>query len=153
LSDGGDFARYVRGESGPTVGGQWFEMLRDEAAQGRRRRKLHITVGDTLSSYERYEFEWGFAKTVAAGEDVRIVDPQVLPLDVADLCDFWVVDGGIVIKQIYGDDNKFSYAEVVTDTADMAVYRAVASVLWDSSTPFADWWAAHPQEHRGEHAA
>lgn len=148
-SDGGDFARYLDGADGPIEGGAWGDKLRGWTAEGRIRTKIHVVEGE-LSDYERYEFEWGFTRTVRAGEVVRVLeaDPGVL----TDVPDFWVVDTEHVVRMDYDDAGKFVAAHVVTGP-DAATYRALARVMWAESTPFETWWDAHPGYRRTSRAA
>ncbi len=148
-SDGGDFDRYLRGEPGPTEGEAWRDRLRADTAAGRQWAKVHIVHGG-LTDYERYEFEWGFTGTTAAGEDVRI--HQARDGVLADLPDFFVVDGEHVVRSVYDPNGKFVQAHVVTG-ADAVVYRALAASIWADAVPFKEWWDARPDEHRHTNAA
>lgn len=153
-SDGGDFPRYLAGEDAPLEGDAWRQRLRDEHAAGKYRRKIHIVAPGGLSDYERYEFEWGFAGTVAAGEDVRILDCSVSAwAEVRDVADFWVTGDRNVVVMRYDEIGRFRGAYVVTDVSHAAAYRALAQDLWDRSTPFTQWWAENPNEHRRARAA
>jgi len=69
--DGGDVARYLRGEPEPDSQrkGAWLERLRAERAAGKTRSRVHV-LRSPLSDYLRYECEWGCLLNVAAGEDV-----------------------------------------------------------------------------------
>lgn len=148
-SDGGDFARYLDGAPEPLEGAAWRERLRADTAAGKRWAKVHVVVGD-LSDYERYEFEWGFTRTVAAGEQVRIYEAQPGELD--ELADFTVIDHQHVVHAVYDSDDQFVYGEPVTGLA-AAPYRILARQLWERAVDFHTWWDAHPEARRRPHAA
>lgn len=148
-SDGGDFARYLKGETEPDEGAAWQDRLRRDTAGGRRWAKVHILRGEP-TEYERYEFDWGFNRTVGAGEDVRIL--EVASTEFPDVPDFFVVDHEHVVRSVYSDTGAFVAAHVVTGP-DAAVYRALAASMWARGERFTSWWEAHPEAHRRPRAA
>lgn len=151
-SDGDDVIAYLRGDPRPASGSAWLDRLRTDSTANppKRWRKVHVVRG-ALSDYERYEFEWGFQDTVAAGEDVRVLDVSDLP-ELADrLVDFYVVDTRHVIAVRY-DGGRFDAAEAVEGLAATALI-AVRDLAWHQAVPFGKWWQAHPQFHRPAGAA
>src|SRR5690349_21452596 len=68
-SDGGDVARYLRGEPAPHAGRKnpWLEELAAERRAGRSRSRVHV-LATPLGDYLRYECEWGYVLNVQAGE-------------------------------------------------------------------------------------
>lgn len=149
-SDGGDFARFLDGAPEPTEGAAWHDRLREDTVAGKAWAKVHVVVGGELSDYERYEFEWGFTRTVAAGERVRIYDADPGELD--GLADFFVVDHQHVVRSVYSDNDRFVYAQPIVGP-DAASYLLHARFLWDGAIDFRTWWAAHPEAHRRPQAA
>lgn len=154
-SDDDDFVRYVRGESAPQSPARepWYQRLRDEAAQGRQRRR--VWVGRTpLGPYPRYEMEWCFTANVRAGEDIRVLDVTASPAGEPLLRagDFFVADGTHVARHLYDHQGRVNGSVAVgADFAD--AYVALAEMAWRMATPFAEWWAAHPEFHRTGRAA
>lgn len=59
-SDGGDVARYLRGESAPDPERKerWLAHLRRERAEGKLTERVHV-LRSPLTGYLRYECEWG----------------------------------------------------------------------------------------------
>lgn len=152
-SDGGDYRRYVHGEPEPVEGAGWLDMLRRDTAARKIRRKVHLVRDGQLSDYQRYAMEWGFARTTAAGEQVRIVDvdPDTWATTAA-VGDYYLADGRDVLRMHYDGADRFTGAEVVYG-AEAAVLRALAVHLWDRAEDFTTWWGQHPQCHRGRRAA
>lgn len=74
-SDDDDFHRYLRGEPAPTaeVKQAWLDRLRADTDAGRIWRRIHA-VAEPLTDYIRYEAEWGYCYSSAAGECIRIAN-------------------------------------------------------------------------------
>jgi hypothetical protein len=148
-SDGGDFARYLDGAPEPLEGAAWRDRLRADTAAGKAWAKVHVIVGD-LSDYERYEFEWGFTRTTAAGEQVRIYEAQPGELDGLD--DYTVVNHQHVVAGIYAADDQFVYGLPINGPAARAM-QVLARQLWERAIDFPIWWENHPEAHRRPRAA
>jgi hypothetical protein len=152
-SDGGDFARYMAGESLPdaTRKNAWLDELASDRAQGKVWQWVHV-VRSPLSDYLRYSFEWGYALNIAAGAQVRILDlaERARPEGVPDE-DFWLLDDRAGIVMVYDDDNQFVGAEPIP-AAELGRYKAAEAAAWAAAVPFAQYWAAHPAYHRARAA-
>lgn len=149
-SDGEDYRRYLDGEPVPSASGkqQWLDRLRTDTAAGRVRRNVHV-VRAPLSPYLRYQFEWCYAPNAAAGQEIRILDVTEVPTAamLLDVGDFAVIEGRHVARLRYTPDG--GYRGAVASGADAATaFAALAGVAWMMATPFATWWAEHPQYHR-----
>lgn len=154
--DGSDFSVYLAGGDQPHNPGKlaWQEHLRAERAAGIWRRRVHlIDTTHGLGDYLRYECEWGYNATTAAGEGVRILDlptarhpPELTEID----HDFWLIDGERVVRMHYSADATFDGAELLP--ADHTPrYQAARDLAWSMAEEFTSWWAAHPQYHRANH--
>jgi hypothetical protein len=154
-SDGGDVARYLRGEREPDPARKepWLARLRTERAEGKQRQRVHVVQGP-LSGYLRYECEWGYVPNVAAGEDVRILDlsERPLPAGLTIDHDFWLIDGQHVIRMHYADDGRFLGAELLA-AGELPRYRAARDAALAAAEPFTDYWGRHPEYHRANQAA
>ncbi|MGH3694662.1 MAG: DUF6879 family protein [Pseudonocardiaceae bacterium] len=154
-SDGEDYRRYLNGESAPTAAGkqEWLDRLRTDTAAGRLRRNVHL-VCSPLAPYLRYQFEWCYLPNTAAGQDIRVLDMTDIPAAVAllEVGDLAVVEGRHVARLRYDPNGSYQGAVAVGDDAAVG-YLALAEVAWSLATPFATWWAEHPQYHRGHTAA
>ncbi len=154
-SDGGDVARYLRGEPEPDPARKspWLARLRAERAAGKLRQRVHV-LRSPLSGYLRYECEWGYVPNVAAGEDVRILDlaerPRPSGLDVDH--DFWLLDDRDVIRMHYDQDGRFLGGEIL-DAIAVPRYRAARDAALETAEPFTGYWQRHPEYHRANQAA
>lgn len=154
-SDDEDYLRYVEGEPAPLSPYRepWYEQLRRERAAGQIWRNVHV-VDQPLNDYLRYQFEWCYACNVEAGMDVRILDTTARPeaRRVLTAGDFYVIDGHEIVLVRYAEDGTYLGA-VGAGASSTNGYAALAELAWDMSTPFTQWWAAHPQYHRRSSAA
>lgn len=154
-SDGGDVARYLRGEQEPDPARKepWLALLRTERAEGKRRRRVHVVQGP-LSGYLRYECEWGYAPNVAAGEDIRILDlsERPRPADLTVDHDFWLLDSETVVQMHYAGDGRFVGAEVLAASA-LPRHLTARDAALAAAEPFTDYWQRHPEYHRANRAA
>jgi len=148
-SDGGDFARYLHGEPGPDMERKraWHKVLEDDRARGVRNYRVHV-LRSPLSPYLRYECEWGYAYNTPH-EDIGILDlaEQEEPAGLIDH-DFWLVDDAQVVRLHYDTGGRYLGAEVLPAEV-LPRYIAAREAAWGAAVPFARYWAAHPQYHRG----
>ena len=100
---------------------QWLRRVRHFRRTGRWIGRVHV-LRRPLTDYLRYEFAV-YDHTVAAGEDVRILDLT----DQADpglpRADFWLFDERAVVRMHYADDGTQLGRELL-DHADPAPYVA-----------------------------
>jgi len=145
-SDGDDFRRYIRGDPAPSAEAKqpWLDRIRADVATGRAWRRIHA-VTHPRPDYVRYECEWGYVPNAAAGEQIRIAE---LTPALAQVGDFFVLDGEHVVRSRYDEDFRFVGAEVITDRDTAAPLLALAGSLWNEAADFTTWWAAHPDYHR-----
>jgi hypothetical protein len=145
-SDAGEFAQFLRGESGPDLVGKaaWLDGLRADHAAGRGWRYVHV-LRRPLTDYLRYELDWCYRPNADAGMDIRILDlaEAGLPDSLLRAGDFFVIDGDTVVRMHYDQANDFAGAEIVNQNP--AVYVAHSELLWTLAEPFATWWARHPE--------
>lgn len=147
-SDEDDFARYLRGEPGPTPRRKqpWLDRLRRERDAGIHNHRVHV-LSTPLTDYLRYECEWGHAPN-AEFEDIRILDTAERPRpDGLVDHDFWLVDDRDVVRMHYDDAGRYLGAEPL-DPDHAPRYRRARDVAVAAAEPFATWWARHPEERR-----
>jgi hypothetical protein len=154
--DGSDMSVYLAGGDQPDNLEKlaWQEHLRAERDAGIWRHRVHlIDTTHGLNDYLRYECEWGYTATTAAGEDVRILDLPAAgrPRELTEIDhDFWLIDGGRVVRMHYNADATFHGGELMpADTVPS--YRAAREIVWNMAEEFTSWWAAHPEYHRAHH--
>lgn len=148
-SDEDDYRRYLRGEAAPaaTVKAPWLDRIRLDTAAGRIWRRVHA-VTEPLTDYLKYEAEWGYRYSAAAGEQIRIAP---LTSALTKVGDFFVIEGERVVRSRYDASGRFQHAELLQSDA-AAPYVAIAALLWEQAEDFTTWWAARPQYHRDQAA-
>jgi hypothetical protein len=149
-SDQDYYLRYMDGRSGPTDAdlAVWGTRLRDYSADGSTWRNLHVVDGD-IGDYLRYQFEWAYSFNTRHGMDVRIVDAAEQPAArvLLRIGDFWALERQHVVLCRYDEQGRPQGTVGVDDSGKLG-YLAAAEMAWALGTPFAQWWAAHPQYHR-----
>jgi len=134
-----DLAAFARGQLPPpgyTYG--WLDTVAEARKQGKTMRRVRI-VTRPLSFYTQWEFIWGFAWNVKAGEDIRILDIT----DRADIelpdHDFWLFDDSTVVRLLYWPDGTQIGRELV-EAPDLASYLAWRDAAWKLAVPFTDYY-------------
>lgn len=148
-SDQDNVRRYLAGQGGPSwaQGDDWMEYLAAEAGQGIRRYRVRV-LASPLSDYLKYECEWGYAYTTAAGEEVNVLDlseaprPEGLPDE-----EFWLYDDRDVVVLDYDAQGRFIDARALPES-EAPRYRHYRDLAMSASVPFATWWARHPENLR-----
>lgn len=141
-SDRDDFQRWVNGATTPNP--ERIAALRDELvaelADGRRAYRVKVMF---RSQHNIMAADWDYPVTVAAGEDVRVLDvyDQPLPKAALGLEDFWVIDGRVVVMH-YSVTGKFLGAGDVL-RGDVPRYLDARDALVAAAVPFQQWKASH----------
>lgn len=152
-SDEADFEAFMSGAPGPDMAAKqgWLDWLSSVRESGRTWRNLRVVDGWT--DYLAFECGWCYPDNVSAGADVRILDlgETDVPAELLDVDDFYIVDGHAAVVA-YDKDGNYLYALPLDNPGRLIEAR---DRLWDAATPFADWWAGHPERHRrtAHHAA
>lgn len=117
----------------------WLDTMTAARAAGKTVQRVRV-LRQPLSDYIRYEFAWGFAYNVPAGEDIRVLDltDQTGP-DLPDH-DFWLFDDVTVVKLLYRPDGTQIGRELIADP-DLDAYRRWRQEAWRASVPFGDYWS------------
>lgn len=151
-SDGGDVARYLRGEPDPDPErkGPWLRELVEEAAAGKVRSRVRVFTSPP-TDYLRYEFEWGYLPNAQAGEQIRVLDlaERERPAELVDE-DFWLLDNEHVLRMVYDAAGRF---EGTLLAADPEPYRAARDAAVSAADEFLSWWERHTQYRRANWAA
>lgn len=154
--DGSDLSAYLAGLAQPRSPDKlaWEEHLRAERSAGIWRHRVHvIDTTHGLGDYLRYECEWGYTATAAAGEDIRVLDLAAVyrPRELTDIDhDFWLIDEQRVVRMHYCTDANFHGAELLP-AHHTPRYLAAREAALALAEEFTSWWAAHPEYHRANY--
>lgn len=146
-SDGDDFRRWQAGADEPTWSRKqaWLDDLAADTRTGITHRRVR-RLGQTLTEYELYSCQWGYALNVDAGEDIRVLRDG--EHDVPELVDteYWVINDELVVPVLYDVRGGFIGAGVLSGER-AAEFLADRELAWAAAEPFAQWWARHPELH------
>ncbi|MCP2335791.1 DUF6879 family protein [Actinomadura rupiterrae] len=134
-----EFERFLAGEKPPAdLHYPWLDKVTDGTASGKRFLRVHV-VTRPLSDYLRYEFEWGYAFNVRAGEDIRILDVTGEPDPGLPDHDFWMFDEATVVRMLYRPDGTQIGRELV-ERPDIDAYRRYRDLALKGAVPFQEYW-------------
>jgi hypothetical protein len=148
-SDQDNVRQYLAGNKGPSWadGDDWMDYLIAEKQQGIRRYRVHV-LASPIGPYLRYECEWGYAYTTAAGEEVYVLDTTETPRPVGlPSEEFWLYDDRHVVIMDYDDHGRFVTARALPES-ETERYRHYRDLAMSAAVPFVDWWARHPENLR-----
>lgn len=116
----------------------WLDTVADARKAGKTMRRVRL-VTRPLSFYTRWEFVWGFAYNVKAGEDIRILDTTGQSTPDLPEHDFWLFDESAVVELLYNPDGTQIGRELVGHP-DLDRYRAWRDAAWKAAVPFTDYY-------------
>jgi hypothetical protein len=117
----------------------WLDTMAAARAAGKTVCRVRV-VRQPLTDYVRYEFEWGFAYNVEAGEDIRVLDLTDQPDPGLPDHDFWLFDEQTVVKMLYRPDGTQIGRELIP-APDLDAYLHYRDVAWCQAIPFREYWA------------
>lgn len=116
----------------------WLTRVRHFSRTGRWIGRVHV-ICRPLTDYLRYEFAV-YRHTVAAGEDVRILDLTNQPNPGLPAEDFWLLDDTAVVRMDYDPDGTQLRRELLEDV-DPAPYVVWKRLALDHAQPFMKYCA------------
>jgi hypothetical protein len=135
-----ELARFRAGETHPPAEYHygWLDTVANARKAGKTMRRVRV-VTRPLTDYTAYEFHWGYAYNVQAGEDIRILD--VTDGNGPDLPDhdFWFFDETTVVQMLYRPDGTQIGRELV-EHPDLSKYLAWQDAAWQAAVPFTDYY-------------
>ncbi len=115
---------------------QWLARVRHFRAAGRWVGRVHV-LRRPLTDYLRYEFAV-YRHSVAAGEDVRILDLTGQPDPDLPGQDFWLFDDTSVVRMDY-DERGTQLGRELLEDADPAPYVEWQRIALAHSQPFEEY--------------
>lgn len=147
-SDGDDFHRWVACVQDPDWERlqPWLDHLSASRERGVVRRRVRW-FGATLTDYERYACEWGYAHTDPAGEEIRVLRDGEHAIPELRSTDYWIVNDDTVVPMLYDTRGGFVGAGVLSPDLGKQ-WLVEADIAWKAAEPFGQWWARHPELRR-----
>ncbi len=143
-----EIAAFLAGQPRPMLDPeheQWAAVLRDHRREGRVAQRVHV-ITEPISDYARWELTWGYAPSVEAGEDIRIVpvsEGVPWPVDIPH-CDYWLFDAHELYDMHYDPDGMWLGVELVTDPARIATACHWREAALHHSVPWRQYVQARP---------
>lgn len=147
-SDGDDFHRWLAGAAEPTWARKqaWLDALSEDRANGIEHRRVRC-FGSTLTDYELYSCQWGYALNQDAGEEIRVLrDGEHQVPNLLDT-EYWIINSDIVVPVLYDAAGGFVGAAVL-GSERVEEFLTDRDVAWHAAEPFDQWWSRHPELHR-----
>ncbi|MFC9085946.1 DUF6879 family protein [Nocardiopsis dassonvillei] len=138
-----ELRRFLAGETRPAEElhtDSYLLRVRDHVERGRRIRRVH-TLTSPLGDHLRFQFEWGYAFSVQAGEEVNILDFATTPDPGLPRQDFWLFDDTRVVLMHYAADGTQTGRELL-EGADPAPYVAYKNLALEHAVPFTEYYKA-----------
>lgn len=136
-SEQGEYEIFLKtGELNIPYDDVWLTRVRHFRSTGRIVRRVHI-IDRPLTDYLRYEFAV-YRFTVAAGEDVRIMDLTNESNPGLPAHDYWLFDDTAVVRMDYSSDGTQLGRELLENT-DPSPYVAWKEMALQNSKPFASY--------------
>jgi hypothetical protein len=102
-----DYARFLAGEELPkTNETDWARIVRMQISEGKIMQRVHV-VSMPLTSYLKFEIDWGYIYNSAAGEQIHLLDRKKVSDDVLRMTDYWLFDRKTLIVMQYDKDGRF----------------------------------------------
>jgi hypothetical protein len=134
-----DYNRFLAGENPPAdLRYPWLDEVAKAVQAGKTVQRVHV-VRRPLSDYLRFEFAWGYAFNVNAGEDIRILDLTDKPDPGLPDHDFWIFDGQRVVTMLYRADGSLLGRDLL-DRPDLGLYRRYQEIALSGAVPFKECW-------------
>lgn len=134
-----DFTRFRAGERPPAdLHYDWLDRVAELTAAGRSMTRVHV-VRRPLSEYLRFEFDWGYAFNVRAGEDIRILDLTDGPSPALPDHDFWLFDDSTVVQMHYRADGT-QIGRELAPAPDLELYRGYRDAALADAVNFKEYW-------------
>ena len=118
----------------------YLVRVRNQTGAGLKMHRVH-TVTSPLNEHLRFEFEWGYAFSVRAGEEVHILDFATTPDPGLPAQDFWLLDDEHVVLMHYAADGTQTGRKLLED-ADPAPYVRYKNLALAHATPFTEYYKA-----------
>jgi hypothetical protein len=131
-----EYRRFLAGEELPKTAAEseWVKFVKTCVSEGKTIQRVHA-ISLPLTPYIKYEIEWGYLYTSAAGEDIRLLDRANISPDLAGLKDFWLFDRKTLVIVQYDSDGRFLHGERDDSPEALKAHIDFCAILESQSTP------------------
>jgi hypothetical protein len=141
-SERAEYQAYLAGDESKKTGNKkWADYIYDHSQQGKVFERIHV-IPRELTDYLRYEIDWGYRYSAAAGERIFFAYRDDLPLNIAaqHLPDFWLFDESSCLIQRYDDGGAWLRSDILESAEGVAFLKSLRDEIKEVSFPM----HAHP---------
>jgi hypothetical protein len=128
---------FLSGAPRPPDGNEeWCALVADAVASGKRMARVHV-VPRRLTPYLRFEIEWGYLYSAAAGEEILRLqeDSPAGFFGALPVHDFWLFDDRVCVRMHYDPAGRFLFGELIDDPAALDAYRQTRDLAMAGAVP------------------
>lgn len=130
-----EFRRFLAGEElAKTDEGEWVKFVKRCVSEGKIIQRVHA-ISLPLTPYLKYEIQWGYLYTSAAGEDIHLLDRAKMSPDISGLKDFWLFDKKTLVFVHYDSAGRFLHGELDDSAEALKAHIDYCAVLVSQATP------------------
>jgi hypothetical protein len=129
-----EFDRFRNGEPlSISQNREWTTFVDSCVRAGKTIQRVHL-LPNQLTPYLRFEIDWGYVYSSAAGEDIRLGTRESIDLPEANQ-DFWLFDDQFLVLMRYDNIGAFLGIEQLTAPEDIVRFRRTRDYLLKKSEP------------------
>lgn len=112
---------------------EWCQLVANSKRLGKRISRVRILPSE-LTSYLRYEIEWGYSYSFEAGEEIGLLlQKKTSCLQRFNLQDFWLFDDQILVVMDYDKEGQFLGGHQVEDDETVALHLDLRAIALENS--------------------
>jgi hypothetical protein len=138
-----DFQRFVHGVPLPqTANAEWADEVKELTSSGKQIIRVRL-LPEQVNPYLRFELEWGYPYSAAAGEDIRFLPRKKATQLVGDnktLVDFWLFDDAEAVILNYNPDATSVDVELVSAGEYLSKLVATSQLVKEAAMPWATFY-------------
>jgi hypothetical protein len=130
------YRRFLDGQTPPVSNNEeWCQLIRENFDAGKAMERVHL-VSSPLTPYLRFEIDWGYVHSSAAGERIHLLDRTKVSAEIASMKDFWLFDDSILVLMHYDENGSFVGVERENEPRVIAAHVRARALLLSISVPF-----------------
>jgi hypothetical protein len=136
-SERSEYAAYLLGDATKkTCNTKWADYVRGHCKEGKHLERIHI-IPRVLTDYLKYEIDWGYRYSSAAGEKIFFAYRDQLPSNLAStpLPDFWLFDEKTCLIQRYDSHGAWLGGDILESPSGVTTLRNIRDEIRKVSFP------------------
>jgi hypothetical protein len=134
-----NYRRFLKGDRPPASNNEeWCQLIKGNVTAGKVMERIHV-VSVPLTPYVKFEIDWGYVHSRAAGEQIRMLDRTRVPKELGSVRDFWLFDEKVLVFMCYQKDGAFVGAEIENDPGVISEHIMIERRLLSLSLPLGEF--------------